>query len=78
MEKYKGYLISGTAQMIHPFNPDSYPSGTVCRQGQATSLVEVARFELPKFTMRDWDLAAFFGLELARMVVDDMTAHPWA
>ena len=29
------------------------------------------RFALPSFKMTDKDLAAFFGLELAKMVVDE-------
>jgi hypothetical protein len=33
--------------------------------------VEVTRFELPSFTMEFQELAEWFGLELAMMVVDE-------
>ena len=51
MQPYKGYFINGSAKMIHPFNPLSYPGGSVLKPGRLGSIVEVARFELPSFTM---------------------------
>jgi hypothetical protein len=56
--------------MVHPFRPENFPAGAVYRSGRASSIIEVTRFELPSFKMEDQDLAAYFGLELARMVVD--------
>ena len=71
MESYKGYLIDGRPVMIHPFSPDWYVGGTVLKSGRLGSIVEVARFELPEFTVGIKELAGWFGLELARMVVDE-------
>jgi hypothetical protein len=71
MQEYKGFLIDGAAKMVHPFYPESYPSGTVYKYGRGSSIVEVERFEIPNFKMKEQDLAAFFGLELAKMVVDE-------
>jgi hypothetical protein len=38
--------------------------------------VEVGRFEIRDFKMKEQDLAAFFGLELAMMVVDQCLTGP--
>jgi len=35
------------------------------------SVIEVARLRLPKFTVEIKELAEWFGLELARIVVDE-------
>jgi hypothetical protein len=70
LQDYKGFLIDGSAKMIHPFYPESYPTGVVCKHGRGSSIVQVGCFKLQKFKIIDKDLAAFFGLELAKMVVD--------
>lgn len=41
------------------------------RPGLLGSIVEVTRFELPSFTVSMKELAEWFGLELARMGVDE-------
>jgi hypothetical protein len=51
MQPYKGYFIDGTARMVHPFDPSWYPAGSVLRSGPRGSIIEVARFELPSFTL---------------------------
>jgi hypothetical protein len=76
MQEYKGFLIDGDARMVHPFYPESYPAGTVYKHGRAGSIVEVGRFEIPNFKMTEQDLAAFIGLELAKMVVDECLTGP--
>jgi hypothetical protein len=47
----------------------------VCRDvyvsGQDTSIVGVTRFRLQQFTVSIKELAEWFGLELARIVVDE-------
>jgi len=40
-------------------------------QGRHTSIVEVTRFQLQQFTVSMKELAEWFGLELARIVVDE-------
>jgi hypothetical protein len=57
--------------MVHSFYPESYPVGTVYKQGRGTSIVEVGRFEISNFRMNNQELATFFGIELAKMVVDE-------
>jgi len=71
MQEYKGYFIDGTAMMVHPFDPSWYPGGSVLRQGRHGSIIEVARFELPSFTVTSKGVAEWFGLELSKLVVDD-------
>jgi hypothetical protein len=46
-------------------------SGGVLKPGRLGSIVEVTRFELPSFTMSMAELAEWFGLELARLIVDE-------
>jgi hypothetical protein len=75
MQPYKDYFIKGSALLVHPFSPDWYVGGSVLMQGRATSIVEVARFQLQQFTVSMKELAEWFGLELARIVVDECLAH---
>jgi putative membrane protein len=74
IEQYKNFWISGTAKLVHPYSYEMYVAGEVYEQGRSTSIVELTRFELPSFTVADKHLAEFFGLELARMVVDECLA----
>jgi hypothetical protein len=71
MQPYKEYFLTGSAKMIHPFNRLCYPAGSVLKPGRLGSIVEVTRFELPSFTMSMAELAEWFGLELARLIVDE-------
>ena len=71
MQPYKEYFIEGTAQLVHPFSPDGYVGGCVLRQGRASSIVEVGRFQLQHFRVSIKELAEWFGLELARIIVDE-------
>ena len=71
MQSHKSYYIDGSAKMIHPFDPGWYPAGTVLKSGRLGSLVEIARFDLPSFKTEMKELAEWFGLELARIVVEE-------
>jgi hypothetical protein len=31
--RYEGFYIDGTARMVRPYSPESYPAGTVYKQG---------------------------------------------
>jgi hypothetical protein len=75
MHPYKGYFIEGTALLVHPFSPDWYVGGGVWASGRYTSIVEVTRFQLQQFTVSMKELAEWFGLELARMIVDECLAR---
>jgi hypothetical protein len=72
MQPYKGYFIDGTALLVHPFRSDWYIGGSVLVQGRSTSIVEIGRFQLQKFTVSMKELAEWFGLEIARIAVDEL------
>jgi hypothetical protein len=71
MQPYKGYFIEGTALMVHPFSSDWYVGGSVLVSGQHSSIVEITRFQLQQFTVTMKELAEWFGVEVARLVVDE-------
>jgi hypothetical protein len=70
LEPYKGYFIDGSALMTHPFSPDWYVCGNVL-MGPSSSIVEIGRFQVQRFTVSMKGLAEWFGLEVARIVVDE-------
>jgi len=74
MQPYKEYFIDGSALMTHPFSSDWYVGGSVYVSGSYTSIVEVTRFQLERFTVSIKELAEWFGLEVARIVVDECLA----
>ena len=55
---------------VHPFNPDWYVGGSVL-PGRSSLIVEITRFQLQRFTVCIKELAEWFGLEIARIVVDE-------
>jgi hypothetical protein len=75
MQPYKGYFIEGSALMVHPFSRDWYVGGSVLVPGRASSIVEITRFQLQQFTVSIKKLAEWFGLEVARIVVDECLAQ---
>jgi hypothetical protein len=74
MQPYKGYFISASAMPVHPFNPDWYVGGSILVPGRSGSVVEITRFQLQRFTVSIKGLAEWFGLEVARVVVDECLA----
>jgi hypothetical protein len=75
MQSYKGCFIDGKALMVHPFSPDWYVGGSVLVPGRSSSIVELGRFQLQQFTVSMKELAEWFGLEVARIVVDECLVH---
>jgi hypothetical protein len=75
MQSYKGYFIEGSALLVHPFSPDWYVGGSVLMQGRHSSIVEITRFQLQQFTVSMKELAEWFGLEIARLAVDECLRH---
>jgi hypothetical protein len=71
MQPYKGYFIEGSALLVHPFSPEWYVGGSVLVPGHFSSVVEIGRFQLQRFTVSIKELAEWFGLEIARIVVDE-------
>jgi hypothetical protein len=76
MQPYKGYFIACSALLVHPFSPDWYVGGSILVPGRSSSIVEVTRFQLQRFTVSIKGLAEWFGLEVARIVVDECLAPP--
>jgi hypothetical protein len=74
MQPYKGYFIEGSALLVHPFSPDWYGGGSVFVPGRFSSIVEITRFQLQRFTVSIKELAEWFGLEVAPIVVDECLA----
>jgi hypothetical protein len=60
---------------VHPFSPDWYVGGSVLVAGRSGSIVEITRFQLRRFTVSIKELAECFGLEVARIVVDECLAE---
>jgi hypothetical protein len=71
MQPYKGYFIDGESMPVHPYSPDWYVGGSVLVPGRASSIVEITRFQLQRFTVSIKELAEWSGLEVARIVVDE-------
>jgi hypothetical protein len=71
MQPYKGYFIEGSALLVHPFSPDWYVGGSVLVPSRSSAIVEIARFQVQRFTVSIKELAEWFGLEIARIVVEE-------
>jgi hypothetical protein len=74
MHQHKGYFITGGALLVYPFSPDWYVGGSVLVPGRSSSIVETTRFRLHRFTVSMKEVAEWFGLEVARIVVDECLA----
>jgi hypothetical protein len=75
MQPYNGYFIKGNALIVHPISPNYFVGGSVLVSGRSSSIVEVTRFQLQRFTVSIKELAEWFGLEVARIVVDECLAQ---
>jgi hypothetical protein len=71
MQPYKGYFIEGSGLLVHPYSPDWYVGGIVLASGRSGSIVGITRFQLHRFTVNIKELAEWFGVEVARLVVDE-------
>jgi hypothetical protein len=60
---------------VHPYSPDWYVGGSVLVPGRSSSIVEITRFQLQRFTLSIKELAEWFGLKVAQIVVDECLAH---
>ena len=61
---------------VHQYSPDWDVGGNVLVSGRSGSIVEITRFQFHQFTVNMEELAEWFGLEVARMVVDECLAPP--
>ena len=76
MQPYKGYFITASPMPVHPFSPDWYVGGSVLVPGRYSSIVEIGRFRFQRFTVSIRERAEWFGLEVARLVVDECLPLP--
>jgi hypothetical protein len=70
MERYKGYWISGSAVLGPPNTPYWESLGSILKDGRMGSIVEVGRIQDNGITFDLAGLAAWYGMELSRIVVD--------
>jgi hypothetical protein len=75
MQPYKGYFIAASALLVHPFSPDWYVGGSVLVPGRSSSIVEITRFQVQRFTVSIKSRRSG-RLEVARIVVDECLAPP--
>jgi len=75
MQPYRGYFNAGSALLVYPFSRDWYVGGSVLVPGRSGSIVEITRFKLQRFTVSIKELAEWFELEIARIVVDECLAQ---
>ena len=75
MQQHNGFWISGRAVPGPPYTDYWTPAGAVLFQRDNGSVVELVRFNLESFDLADQGVAALFGLELARLVVDTSYAE---
>ena len=75
MQQYNYFWISGSAVTGPPHTDYWMPGGAVLFQRANGSVVELVRFNLESFELDDQGVAALFGLELARLVVDTSYAE---
>jgi len=66
MRPNKGYFIDGSALLVHPFSSDWYVGGSAFVSGVFSFILHSKLKEL----------AEWFGLELARIVVDECMPAP--
>ena len=71
MHPHNGYLVSGTAVAGPPYTTYWEAMGTVLKPGRSGSVVDVGRIHDPGCTFELQELAAIWGLELARVVLDE-------
>ena len=71
MQPYKGYFITANPMSVHPFSPDWYVGGSVLVPGRGSSIVEITRFQIQQFKVNIKEVAEWFGLQVARIVVDE-------
>jgi hypothetical protein len=62
---------------VHPYSPDWYLGGSVLVPGRGSSIAEVTRLQFQRFTVSIKELAEWFGLEVARIVVDECLPQRW-
>jgi hypothetical protein len=60
MQPYKGYFIEGSALLVHPFSPDWYVGGSILVSGRSSTIVEITRFHVQRFTVSIKELAEWY------------------
>src|SRR5438270_12407281 len=82
-QDYKGYTISGDAQLVHGYGTNWCVAASVLLIRQDKLCIEVHRFQDRMLAYDDEDLAKWFGLFLAQIAVDHclhrrrIISDPW-
>ena len=71
MERYKGYWITGSAVPGPPYTHYWESFGTILKDGRSGSVMEVGRIKDNGITFDLDGMAAWYGMELSRIVVDE-------
>ena len=71
MQRYDGYWISGSAVPGPPYTTYWEALAVVLKGGHGSSIVEVTRLHLADFAIEIKEVAEWFGLEVARMIVEE-------
>ena len=69
--KHNGFWISGSALPGPPYTTDWEALAIVLKPGRGGSVVEAARLHVGDFALETKELAESFGLEIARIIVDE-------
>jgi hypothetical protein len=70
MQKHNDFWISGRAVPGSPYTDYWTPAGAVCFWRDNGSVVELVRFNLESFELKDQGVVALCGLKLCRIAVD--------
>ena len=73
---YKGYLIEGSSESVGPGTDLYFATATVLLKKPDVSLLRVDHFQNPLLTYDDANLAAWFGLGIAEITVDQCLPPP--
>jgi hypothetical protein len=77
MQPYKGFTSSRAVRCrFILLARTGNVGGGVLVPGRSSSIVEITRFQPQRFTVSIKELAEWFGLEVARLVVDECLAPP--
>ncbi len=68
IERYKGFLIDGSAVPAFATGFDWYAQGTILRRGRLSSIVEIKRIQGPIFNSKE--AAEEHGLKLCKDWID--------
>jgi hypothetical protein len=73
---YRGYVVEGSAEAVEPGSNLWFAAATVLLNKPDSSVLSVYRFRDPVLAYEDGTLAAWFGLGIAEIAVDECLPPP--